>query len=193
MIKKASIYAITFIMILCLCACSAKTVENVQTVKNDAGSVNGEIITSDELNYYIMQLRTSVINKYVNDYGITYSDNFWNEEVSGVSAQEYLKNLAFDECVKSKIQLTKCKEYDIFDDISFSALKAKAEKINADNAGKKTVGISSIDMNVFYTYYVETGALKLKNVLVENGTIEKESDYDDYIASLIKSADIKRS
>ena len=188
MIKKITALAAVVLLIFAMCACSQQKSESGQKTDTDAGEVNGEVITADELNYFIIKLRTNVITKYVNDYGVEYSDGFWNEEVSGISPQKYLENEAFDECVRAKIQLIKCREYGIYDDISFSALKAKAEKFNKDNEGKKTVGIQSIDMNVFYTYYIENGALALKNKLTEDGAIEKDSDYDGYIDGIVKEA-----
>lgn len=192
MIKKITAFAAALILIFTLCACSGQDNKPEQSVSTDAGEVNGEVITADELDYFIGRLRTNVITMYVNDYGVEYSDGFWTEEVSGITPQKYLKNAAFDECVRAKIQLIKCREYGIYDNISFSALKEKAEKFNNDNEGKKTVGISSIDMNVFYTYYIETGALALKNKLKDDGVIEKDSDYESYIDLLVNSAKIKR-
>jgi len=188
--KKIMALAAVFSVLFALCSCSGQSGEDTRRKKESVGTVNGEIITAQEADYYINKLRANVISKFVNEYGLEYSDGFWGEEVSGVTAQKYLENAAFDECVRAKIQLIKCREYGIYDDISFSALKLKAEKFNSDNEGKKTVGITSIDMNVFYTYYIETGALELKNKLTDDGTIENESDYEGYIDSLIESADI---
>lgn len=189
MIKKILFSVISFFIVLSLCACSVSY--NKQKDKNDdVGSVNGFNITQDEIDYFTKRLRSNVISKYVNDYGIEYSDDFWNRDVSGTTPEIYLFDSAFDECVRAKIQLIKCKEYGIYDDIDYSALKAKAEQFNKDNEGKKTVGITSIDMDVFYTYYVETGALALKNKLIENNVIKDESEYEQYIDLLVKSADI---
>ena len=189
MIKKILFSVISFFIVLSLCACSVSY--NKHKDKNDdVGSVNGFNITQDEIDYFTKRLRSNVISKYVNDYGIEYSDDFWNRDVSGTTPEIYLFDSAFDECVRAKIQLIKCKEYGIYDDIDYSALKAKAEQFNKDNEGKKTVGITSIDMDVFYTYYVETGALALKNKLIENNVIKDESEYEQYIDLLVKSADI---
>ena len=157
------------------------------------GSVNSIPITQDEIDYFAKQMRTNVITKYVNDYDVEYSDNFWSQDVSGVTPEKYLFDVAFDECVRAKVQLIKCKEYGIYDDISYSALKSKAETFNKENEGKKTVGITSIDTSVFYTYYIETGVLALKNKLVENKVIDDESEYDSYIDSLIKDSDIVKN
>ena len=189
MYKRILSVIVLLMMLLSLCSCYDENDED-KTEIGAVGSVNGIDITQDEINYYVKRLRSNVISKYVNDYGVEYSDDFWNHDVSGTTPEKYLSDSAFDECVMAKIQLIKCKEYGIYDDIDFSALKAKAERFNKDNEGKKTVGITSIDMDVFYTYYVETGALALKNKLIENNIINDESEYEQYIDSIVKSADI---
>lgn len=156
------------------------------------GTVNGEDVTADELNYFKQRLRSSVISKFVSE-GAEFGDGFWSSEIGGITPERYLEYAAFDECVKAKTLLIECREYGIYDDISFAALKAKAEKFNRDNKGRQTVGISSISLDIFYTYYIETGSLELKNVLAESGIAPDAAAYDEYLASLAANAQIVRS
>ena len=184
--KRVNLFAIFAACAILLCSCSAgKTAEIV-------GTVNGESVTAEEMSYFKNRLRASVITKFVNE-GAEFSSDFWVKDIGGTTPGKFLDSAAFDECVRAKIQLVECRKNALYDDISFSALKAKAEKFNKDNEGKQTVGISSIDLGAFYTYYVENGALALKGKLAEEGVINSEAEYDDYIDSLVKNANIQRN
>lgn len=184
--KRVLLLAFFAACAILLCSCSAdKTAEII-------GTVNDEKVTAEEMSYFKNRLRASVITKFVND-GAEFSSDFWSKDIGGTTPAEYLDSVAFNECVRAKIQLVECRKNAIYDDISFSALKAKAEKFNKDNEGKQTVGISSIDLDAFYTYYIENGALALKGKLAEEGVIRSEADYEECIDSLVKSADIQRN
>ena len=154
------------------------------------GSVNGTEIMTTEIDYYIPQLRSNVISYFTKTYGAEYTDTFWQTDFDGITPEKYLFNEAFSKAADAKLKLLLCKEYGVYDNISFDALKAKAEKFNKDNEGKKTVGITSIDMNTFYDYYVSNGVLALQNTLVEKGEIEKTSDFDDLFAAKKAAAEI---
>lgn len=156
------------------------------------GSVNGTDIMASEIDYYLPQFRSSVITHFVKTYGAEYNDTFWQTQFDGITPEAYLFNEAFSKAADTKLKLLLCKEYGIYDDISYDALKSKAEKFNKDNEGKKTVGITSIDMNVFYDYYASNGVLALKNTLVEKGEITSVSDFDGWYDAKKAAAEIKQ-
>ncbi len=171
-------------IILSFCSCKNSSDNN-----NIVGSVNGENITAEELEYFSARLRTSVITEFVNKYKAVYDENFWNTEINGITPEKYLSDIAFDECVRAKLQLIMCKKYGIYDSISFDSLKAKAENFNDRQKENQSVGLTSISMDVFYTYYIENGVMELKNKLVSDGTLTNESEYDAYLDKLTDSAD----
>ena len=186
---SALLCALFFAIVPCLfSSCSPTSDMNKMITK--VGSVNGTEIMTTEIDYYIPQLRSNVISYFTKTYGAEYTDTFWQTDFDGITPEKYLFNEAFSKAADAKLKLLLCKEYGVYDNISFDALKAKAEKFNKDNEGKKTVGITSIDMNTFYDYYVSNGVLALQNTLVEKGEIEKTSDFDDLFAAKKAAAEI---
>ena len=108
------------------------------------------------------------------------------------------------------------REKGIYDNISFDALEAKAIAYNEEHMNQKnTVGINSIDMSQFYTYYISNGDMELQNILGEDelkptdeeikAYIDQKNEmseasavsalvdkkYEDYIGDLLKKATIK--
>lgn len=159
--KKAFTVLVVFALIF-LAACSA---ENDGTVY---AYVNGEAVTSDEIDYFKLRFRSEIINEYSAKYGVTDYADFWETEYDGKTPSAALEEKAFDEAVSAKIKLILMRKNGIYADIGFASLKALAEEYNAQHANnKKTVGILTIDLESFYTYYISTGEMELKNILAE--------------------------
>lgn len=183
--------ALILSVICCFSSCSASNDKRDKSTV-DVGSVNGTGISAAETDYYLPQFRSSVISLFTQKYNTAYDGTFWQTEFDGITPEEYLFDKAFDKAADSKLKLALCKEFGLFDDISFAALKEKAEKFNKNNEGKKTVGITSIDMNVFYDYYVSNGVLALQNTLVDKGVIADRSDFDEWYDAKKAAAEIKK-
>ena len=183
--------ALILSVICCFSSCSASNDKRDKSTV-DVGSVNGTGISAAETDYYLPQFRSSVISIFTQKYNTAYDGTFWQTEFDGITPEEYLFDKAFYKAADSKLKLTLCKEFGLFDDISFAALKEKAEKFNKNNEGKKTVGITSIDMNVFYDYYVSNGVLALQNTLVDKGVIADRSDFDEWYYAKKAAAEIKK-
>ncbi len=173
--------SICFALLFSFSSCSASTEkEKPKGEESDAFfSVNGEEITADELDFFRSRLRSRVISDFARRFEINDFSTFWESEFGGESPKEKLETLALEEAAKAKLTLILCRENGIYDEISWSALKEKAEKYNAEhkNGG---VGLKSIDMETFYLYYVENGKIELEKYI--DGSIE------EHIDSLYKSA-----
>ena len=213
---KKTIYLslIIFLLLLC-CACANK----------EGGSediyayVNGEKITPEEIDYFSQRRKAEVLQEYVSKYNISDFSEFWNTEFDGKTPSQELEEKAFEEAVRSKIVLVLMRDNGIYDDISFEGLKKQAEEFNRKNkeSSEKKVGINSIDIEQFYTYYISTGELELKNILAKkdlkptedeihdyyegNNELSEEmikseivsQKYDDYISELIQKAEIVKN
>ena len=108
------------------------------------------------------------------------------------------------------------RENGIYEDISFDALEAKAQAYNAEHKDQKNVvGINTIDLSQFYSYYISTGEMTFKTTLAEgelkptdeeiNALLSANSEmsensaksklvdekYEEYINSLLEKAEIK--
>ena len=213
--KYLSIVLFLSVIILLSSCGQAQTEEKKNSVY---ATVNGEKIMTDEIDYFRTRCRSQIINDYAEKYGVKDFSDFWDKDFDGTTPSDSLEKKALEEAADAKVRLVMMRENGVYDDISFEALKAKAEKFNAENANTKgNVGINSIDMNGFYTYYVSTGEMELKNVLAEgelkpteqelekqakespeltqNGLISKivAEKYDAIILEKINSAKIEKA
>lgn len=160
------------------------------TKKEDAGktalfTVNGEVVTQAEFDYFKGKLRAEVLNDYIEKYSIEYTENFWQTEIDGKTPEETLNELAREECIMAKIQFILMREEGIYDDITYEGLYKKAEAFNNENASKQgVVGIKSIKMSQFYSYYLQNGIMELKNIYSEEKLKPTEEEIEQKIIEL---------
>ena len=198
------------VVLFLLCSCAED--EAVTTV----AVVNGEKVTQEEFDYFKARKRADVINYYISEFDATVDEDFWQTDFNGITPEKDLEDRAVSECVKAKIQLVLCRENGIYDDISFVGLRQRAENFNSqDKSG--AIGLKTIEIETFYTYYIETGVMELKNILGEKelaptqeeinaclenfGTQEENytaarktaisKKYDDMIEKLCKEAEVQ--
>lgn len=199
------------VVLFLLCSCAED--EAVTTV----AVVNGEKVTQEEFDYFKARKRADVINYYISEFNAKVDEDFWQTEFNGITPEKDLEDRAFSECVKAKIQLVLCRENGIYDDISFVGLRQRAENFNSqDKSG--AIGLKTIEIETFYTYYIETGVIELKNILGEKELSPTEEEinaclenfgtqdenytaarkmaiskkYDDMIEKLCKEADVQK-
>ena len=211
--KRTIIFVLISVILLCFVSCS-----NEEKVETDhvVAYINGEAITSRETDFFKTRDRADIINLYSEKYGITDFSDFWDKDFDGTTPSQALEKTAFEDACEAKIRLILMREKGIYDDISFDALEAKALAYNEEHKNQKnTVGINSIDMSQFYTYYISNGDMELKNILGEDelkptdeeikAYIDQKNEmseasavsalvdkkYEDYIGDLLKKATIK--
>lgn len=198
-----------FLFLLCSCAED----EAVTTV----AVVNDETVTQEEFDYFKARKRADVINYYISEFNAKVDEDFWQTDFNGITPEKDLEDRAISECIKAKIQLVLCREYGIYDDISFVGLRQRAENFNSqDKSG--AIGLKTIETDTFYTYYIDTGVMELKNILGEKELSPTEEEinaclenfgtqdenytaarkmaiskkYDDMIEKLCKEADVQK-
>ena len=169
--KKIIALAAAVVVLLSLASCKI-TFTNKKTCTGDENihaTVNGNVeITTQEIKYFKNRLRADIINEYARDYGVTDFSDFWDKEFDVRTPTEALNDRAVEEAADAKLKLLLMQENGVYDDISFDGLKKRAEAYNAEHENAVgTVGIKTIDMESFYTYYISTGEMELKNILAE--------------------------
>ncbi len=168
--KKILSFILIATIVLSLSACTSEEKAEVVTV-------NGEIITQEETDYFRGKLKAEVLNDYIEKYSVEYTEDFWQTEFDGKTPEETLDELALEESIMAKIQLVLMKEEGIYDDISFEGLRQKAEQFNAENKNKEgIVGIKSIQMSQFYMYYLQNGIMELQNIYAEGKLAPTEEE-----------------
>lgn len=172
------------------CACSDEKSASIDKENTVYATVNGEELTTEEIDYFKGRCKAEVINEYAEKYNITDFSEFWDKEFDGTTPAEYLEKKAFECAVQAKVKLILMKENGIYEDISYSALRKKAQDYNDSNKNKKgNVGLNSISIDGFYTYYISNGEMKLKNILSEKENMTNE-EYEMYIGNLTDKAEI---
>ena len=181
-LKKTLSFIMVAVMLIMLVSCTAETEEKPVAVV----TVNGETVTQAEIDYFKGKFKTELINDYIEKYKIEFTEDFWQKEFDGKTPEEALYEKALEESIMVKIQFVLMREEGIYDDISFDGLYKKAEAFNAENAGKEgVVGIKSINMSQFYTYYFQNGVMELKNIYAEGKLKPTQEEIDEKINEII--------
>lgn len=150
-----------------------------ETSPNDEAvyaTVNGEPITNGEMEYFKALYRADVVNNHPDE---CTDPDFWEQTLNGMTPAAELEEMALNGATEAKLKLLMMQKKGIFDDISFAALKAKAEQYNEEHENMSgSVGILTIDLSSFYTYYVSTGEMELKNRLAEDELKPTEAEIE---------------
>lgn len=212
--RKTIRISVCLLLLLNVLVGCGKQASPAQTV---VATINGETITDREISYFKTRNRTRIINQFAEQYAVTDFSDFWDKSFDGVTPRQALEQQAFEDACSAKIRLLLMRDKGVYDDISFTALENKAKAYNAAHENQKnTVGVRTIDLTTFYTYYLSTGEMTLKNLLAEqelkptsaeiqayiaqNGEMSEASAaayivdarYETYIAELLENADIVR-
>ncbi len=150
-------------------------------------TVNGKIITEEEYEYFRKKYKSQVLNECLEKFGTEYTEDFWQTEFDGVTPEELLRDRVIKECVMAKIQFLLMEEEGIYEDVTFSALKLKAETFNSENESKEgIVGIKSIQMSQFYSYYLQTGIMELQNIYADGKLKPTDKEIKEKISEMTK-------
>lgn len=180
--KRFVLLCTVAILILCLFSCDGGDGE--KDPNSVYATVNGENITQEEIDYFSQRLRSKLIYEFSKKYEIEDYALFWENEYDGVNPKEELEKRALEEAARYKIELLLMKEEKIYDDISYNGLREKALRYNEANAGRPTtVGITSINMDQFYMYYIANGQMELKNIYAEEKMKPTEEEIETYMAT----------
>ncbi len=185
MIKRIICGFLSLVFVLSLASCG----EEDEKISATA-TVNGEEITAEEFEYFRKKYKSEVLNDCLEKFGAEYTEGFWQTEFDGVTPEEILYERTLEECVRAKIQFLLMKEEGIYEDVTFAGLKAKAEAFNEENANKEgVVGIKSIQMSQFYSYYLQTGIMELQNIYAEGKLKPSEKEIQEKISEMSGTVD----
>lgn len=147
-------------------------------------TVNGDVISPEEIEYFTKRNREKVMNDYASRYDISGIENFWYSRFDGVIPEDTLYDICLENAVQYKVAFQLMKENGIYDTTSYADFYKMAQEYNKNNEGQNaTSGLSRIDLDNFYTYYFSSGKAKLERII---GTL----DIDSYINDKINEAEI---
>lgn len=185
LIKKVICILFSLIFLLLFASCNDES-DKISAV----ATVNGEEITEEEFEYFRKKYKSEVLNDCLEKFNTEYTENFWQTELDGVTPEELLYERALEECVRAKVQFLLMKDEGIYEDVTFAGLKAKAEAFNKENENKEgVVGIKSIQMSRFYSYYLQTGIMELQNIYAEGKLKPSEKEIEEKISEIRGTVD----
>lgn len=189
--RKLSVFLLILSFAFCFFGCTNETGKGSSTSSTTEPTsgksfvVNGEAVEKSEIDYFKNRIKNQILAEYAEEYNITDFSDFWDSDYNGRSPKKDLEERSVSMAVRAKVELVEMKKEGIYDDISFDRLMEKALQYNKEHENvKNTVGILSIDMNSFYTYYLTNGEHELKNIRKI-----KDADFDSYIDKLVEKAD----
>lgn len=181
--KKIIIAFILPAFILGICGCNRQS--DMAKESKTVAYVNGEEITSDEFQYFKSKLKAQVMNEYLEKYTESYSPDFWTKSFNGKTPEKALNEQTLEKCVMAKLQLVLMKQKGIYTDITYKGLYDKAVAFNEENSSKQgVVGLKSIKLEQFYTYYLDNGVMELRNILVKKETKPSDNELKKCIQQL---------
>lgn len=177
--RKIEIILLIFTAIFCLASCRNEQANLNKTV----AYINGEAITCREVEYFKNRDRSDIINLYAEKYGVTDFSDFWDKDFNGTTPSQTLEKTAFEDACNAKIRLCLMRDNGVYNDISFNALEAKANAYNEEHEDlKNVVGINTVDMTQFYSYYISTGEMTLKTVLAQGELKPTDEEISEYMS-----------
>lgn len=179
--KKSGLFLLCFVMIILFASCTEEEKSGLSAVV----TVNGEAVTQQEIDYFKGKFKAELLNDYIGKYKVEYTEDFWQTEFDGKTPEQALYEKALEESIMVKLQLIEMRKEGIYEDITFEGLRAKAELFNAENENKEgVVGIKSIKMSQFYTYYFQNGVMELKNIYAEGKLKPTEKEIKEKIKEM---------
>lgn len=172
---------IPLILAMLMLASCAKQTETASETDKAYATVNGETITSSEIEYFKKRDRADIINEFSEKYNVADYSDFWEKEFEGITPSQALEERALKDAASAKIGFVLMKEQGIYEEISFEALKSRAEKYNESHKNG-AIGITNIDLESFYTYYYDTGVMELKNRLAKGELRPSQEEIDEYLS-----------
>lgn len=147
-------------------------------------TVNNETVTAEEIEYFKEKYTAEVMLKFTSEYGAVFDENFWSTPYEGVTPQEYLDSLVKEVAARAKIELVLCRENGIYEDISFRGLYNLALEYNKAHKDTVSVGLQTIPMATFYTYYIDNGVMELKNILGEGELAPTDQETEQMLVTV---------
>ncbi len=181
--KKISLFLIAAALLF-LCSCSEKTAEN-----SVYAYVNSQEITQKEFDFFLSRSRADIMREFSQEYNISDFSDFWSTEYGGITPQQALEKRALENAAQAKVKFIEMQKYGIYDGVSWEYFENKAAEYNKSRSTEKGVGLSSVDMTRFYTYYLSLGEIELRKLVEKDG----KTDYDEYIEILTQNMKISFS
>lgn len=149
--------------------------------KGELAKVNGISVTQKELDREMQRCRSSVISKIIKEYSLNDMTGFWERSYKGHTPLEILKQKALDTLVFLKVQEQLLKERNLWTYNAYAELLEDLEKTNesrnkAEKEAKIIYGPVNYTEQSFFDYQFGNSVIRLKEKLVEDGTLQADED-----------------
>lgn len=147
--------------------------------------VNGDAVTAAELAHFAKPHRSSVMEAFLSKEGAALDASFWKRDVGGTTPMETLRDKAFRDAIRMKIELQLAREFEVAGDISYSSLLKLMEKENkrreaAVADGEPLYGPAKYDESSFIDFYRSKLAASVKEIWAERVLKPDERELQTY-------------
>lgn len=97
-------------------------------------TIDGCKVTEAELKFFMEEKESDVRNFYQTQYNITLAGNLWREPIDGITPENYLKDNAYKECIKTKSLFLLAKENKLVDFVDYNDFLKTVKKENENRA-----------------------------------------------------------
>lgn len=153
--------------------------------------VNGESVTSDEVQFFFQHHRSDVYQYFHQTYGVTDFEGFWGNGtcIGEESPLRMLKELTMRGIIQSKVQLQLAVEEGLIRDSSFSTIMNLRKQENhrrktALQHGNVIYGPREYSESVFFDHLITNLAIRLKERL-------RGQDYKEIVSQRTSQAEVR--
>lgn len=145
-------------------------------------TVMGHQITKQEIALYKTMYKNDVRNYYETTYGTVLTDKDWNSNKFEKSPNEYLNEIALNECIHNKIVFILANENDIIDYVDYKDFNQAFEAENKERkraleAGEIVYGMTSFTKEQYLDHTISA----LKNELAMTCFAATEEEIGEYL------------
>lgn len=172
---------IVFAAALCALAAAVTVVCVIMNRENSAAlvTVDGEKVYAEEMEFYILQERASVIQRFSDENSVLSDKAFWTEEQNGETPAEVLIESALEVLRLDKALLVDCEKRGLCGRLDFNRIKENMEAENKERSeavkeGRPVYGVSEFNLSTYFDYLKTNLRIKQKEQLSEEKLFETD-------------------
>lgn len=147
--------------------------------KTALAAIDGGKIYADEMKYYILKERASVIQQFSQNGADVSEKGFWNKAYNGTVPAEALAEKAFESLRRDKALFSDCAKRGLSEKLDFEKIRENMQaenKARADalKAGRPVYGVSEYSLETYFDYLRSNLEIKHREQLAEEKIFEAD-------------------
>lgn len=169
--RRYTFFTCIAVILICCTAFAYHSYQPQESIDQTVATVNGEAITTEELQLLMMRNRGKVFDYFKKTYAADINEpGFWRKSYSNEVPEAYLKQIALNQWIRIKVQQSLAMQYDLIKDPSFTALIQAMQEENGRRkrdleSNKVIMGMKQYDPYQFLQVVLTDLQTKLKDQL----------------------------